>query len=621
MGENDPGAITGAFCTNTADAAGGQTLTFTPDVSTYPLYTANVASSATASTGSQLALQLDGNQYATGTVISNLIDNFGIELWVKTADATGGKVIAYNGDTSVSGWGIFQNGATYQALFGGVLIFGSAPVTTNVWTHLALVRSAGKTTFYVNGVASGAAVLEPNYPTGNFLIGADNVHSETFTGAIDEVRVFTFPNGSFNVTNLLYSQIPSFTLSSSNFPAGATAGASSVALTVNPSNVTWTATANAPWLHVATNSGTGNATITFSYDDNPWITRSGTLTIAGQTFTVTQAPPSYSLAGNYDYYWTGDTLEEPATAGSDSIGINVTPNAGIWSVTSYASWIHPTPNGTGSGTISFTFDANPGVAPRMGQVYINNGANSLLRFIVFQAAPSPGTGQVTYHFTGHLSAYLPQYIPDNASPALKSVQDGDVFYLTMTLVPSTAPIYYGTWACAVNNIIFSVPSRGLVYSKSFDDLEVLDDTSNPHTLRWDADGVDSTVDMIFWARDFTDTALTSGNVPNPLNLSGFHANGFAQVILFNGVGSNPELFYGDLIPLPALNLQQSQQTNNVSWVTSDASYAPQLQTSPGLGPNAVWTNITNSPALQGLTNIVTLPTTNGGAQFFRLKVL
>ena len=624
MGENDPGASPGRSCTNLIDAVGGRTLTNTPSFGVYPVYTSNLSATAVAGTGSQLGLQMSGGQASAGSVIPGLTNNFGIELWTRPTNTSSVRIIAYNGDTVASGWGIVQNGDSYEGLFGGLTKFALTPVATNVWTHLALVRASGTATLYVNGVSAGTSVIAPNLPSGSFLIGANNLRGENLAGAVDEVRVFTFGAGEFNVTNLLYFQVPSFSLSSNSFSVGSAAGTNTINLSATPTNVSWTAQANVPWLHVATTNGTGSATVRFTYDDNPWTSRSGTLTIAGQTVTVAQGSPAYSLNGSYDFYWTGDVLEEPSGAGSDSIGLTVSPNAGNWSVTSFASWIHPTtPSGAGSTNISFTFDANtdPAGAPRLGVVYVNNPSNPNLRFVVFQQAPPSGTGQATYRFTGNLVPYLPQYTPTNASAALKSLQSNDVFYLTMTLVPSTANIYFGVLACAVNNITFSVPSRGLVYSRSFDDLEVRHDANNPHTLRWDMNGVDSTVNMIFWARDFTQTALTSGSVPAPLNLSGFHANGFAQIILFDGVGANPELYYGDLVPIPTLSFWQQQRTNTISWVTSDSFYAPQLQSAFSLGPNAVWTAVTNPPVALGLTNVVTLPATNSGAQFFRLKVL
>ena len=55
------------------------------------------------------------------------------------------------------------------------------------------------------------------------------------------------------------------------------------------------ATSNASWLHT-TASGTGNGLAAFTFDANAGPTRSGTLTIAGDTLTVTQAGSSYAAA-------------------------------------------------------------------------------------------------------------------------------------------------------------------------------------------------------------------------------------------------------------------------------------------------------------------------------------
>ena len=57
----------------------------------------------------------------------------------------------------------------------------------------------------------------------------------------------------------------------------------------------WSATANASWLHTSS-SGTGNGLATFTFDANTGPTRTGTLTIAGQTLTVTQAGSTYVSA-------------------------------------------------------------------------------------------------------------------------------------------------------------------------------------------------------------------------------------------------------------------------------------------------------------------------------------
>jgi hypothetical protein len=86
-------------------------------------------------------------------------------------------------------------------------------------------------------------------------------------------------------------------LGTTNLLEGPNAGRDSVVLAVNSS---WTATANNAWLHLsaANQSGTGSANVIFAFDANAGATRTGTLTIAGQTLTVTQAGATYRAVTN-----------------------------------------------------------------------------------------------------------------------------------------------------------------------------------------------------------------------------------------------------------------------------------------------------------------------------------
>ena len=76
-----------------------------------------------------------------------------------------------------------------------------------------------------------------------------------------------------------------------------------VTVTVTSANSNWTAVSNATWITVtAGSSGSGNGTVTYSVASNlTGARRTGTLTIAGQTFTLTQesdftdVPPTYPL--------------------------------------------------------------------------------------------------------------------------------------------------------------------------------------------------------------------------------------------------------------------------------------------------------------------------------------
>ena len=84
------------------------------------------------------------------------------------------------------------------------------------------------------------------------------------------------------------------TLGTATLLEGPTAGSSdSVVLAVTPEPLAWTATANVPWLHLTSGfeSAPSGTNVIFTFDANPSSTRTGTLTIAGQTVTVTGAQP------------------------------------------------------------------------------------------------------------------------------------------------------------------------------------------------------------------------------------------------------------------------------------------------------------------------------------------
>jgi hypothetical protein len=112
-------------------------------------------------------------------------------------------------------------------------------------------------------------------------------------------------------------------------------------------------------------SGTGPGTVAFTADETPSSQpRSGTVSIAGQTFTVTQEggpcsfvlnPPATSLA---------------AAGGSGSFEVN-TKEGCTWTATSNDAWLRLTAggNGAGDGTVGFTADPNPGPA-RTGTIVV-----------------------------------------------------------------------------------------------------------------------------------------------------------------------------------------------------------------------------------------------------------
>ena len=200
MGENDPGAADGGSTYTAKNELGGglmlpQGARFSADVPNNTL-------------GSTLGLRLNTGQFGINPVVTDAIDNFGLELWVKPDSADAPQCLAYNGDSSSTGWGIYLANGLYVGVIGGVAFVGGSPAAQGVWTHVALVRDGGVATLYVNGVSAGADASEPGSPSGAFGVGVAPQTSNTeflAGGTIDEVRVFVFAAGEFNPSDLLYN--------------------------------------------------------------------------------------------------------------------------------------------------------------------------------------------------------------------------------------------------------------------------------------------------------------------------------------------------------------------------------------------------------------------------------
>ena len=92
----------------------------------------------------------------------------------------------------------------------------------------------------------------------------------------------------------------------------------------------------------------------FGVDTNSGIARVGTITIAGQTFTVNQAAGTVARC-------TDGVNPSSQTIGAlgGTTSFTVTTASGCtWSANSQASWISITPGGSGSGTVNVAVGIN-----------------------------------------------------------------------------------------------------------------------------------------------------------------------------------------------------------------------------------------------------------------------
>src|SRR5262245_38212120 len=134
-------------------------------------------------------------------------------------------------------------------------------------------------------------------------------------------------------------------------------GSGSLAITTQP-ECAWDVSSNVTWISGFTPpSGQGNATVTFRVTSNDGSSaRDGMIVVNGEQARVSQRAPC-----RYDVGPANQTVN--SSGGVGSINIATTSDCS-WSAASQASWINITssPNGSGSGTISFAVAPNQGDA-------------------------------------------------------------------------------------------------------------------------------------------------------------------------------------------------------------------------------------------------------------------
>ncbi len=274
------------------------------------------------------------------------------------------------------GWRVFE----------GSECSGNDPVTCDDAGFIPPIfdyaHSGGRCSITGGYVYRGAAGAVPvgTYVFGDFCTGEIFAFNGSlpFTVLFDTtMSISSFgedESGELYVVNLggtvsrLVSATPCTYGLSPNSQAFASSGGAGTVSVAAGAGCDWTAGSNASWIDVTSGTpGSGNGTVGYSVDLNSSSTaRTGTMTIAGLSFTVTQAAPascSFSIA--------------PARAtfggagGSGSVAVTA-PAGCAWTASSGASWIAITggASGTGSGVVTYAVAAHTGRSTRNGKLTI-----------------------------------------------------------------------------------------------------------------------------------------------------------------------------------------------------------------------------------------------------------
>lgn len=173
---------------------------------------------------------------------------------------------------------------------------------------------------------------------------ASNFSADTRTGQVDI-------NG--NIHTVSQFGYPA-TLTPSSATIDLDGGTGSVSIAVD-AGISWSATSNSDWIEVSPASGLSSGSVTYTAEPNPGVTtRNGSLTIAGQTFTVSQTGTDVNLSPK----------EVEKAYSSDIIQIQVTALVGTnWTVTPNNPWISVVDDGNGFGDSQITLAVSTNPSP------------------------------------------------------------------------------------------------------------------------------------------------------------------------------------------------------------------------------------------------------------------
>lgn len=200
------------------------------------------------------------------------------------------------------------------------------------------------------------------------------------------------------------SPICTFTINPGSASYAADGGSGNVTVSA-PAACTWSATTNAAWLAVtAGGSSTGAGAVSYSVGANQATdVRTGTLTIAGQTHTVTQQGRAPTVC-SFDLSPTSADFGNDESRGTFAV---TAPADCAWTATSTAAWLVVTSggSGTGNGNVNYTAAPNGDTIARSATIDVadktfavrQSGNTAVCQYVVapVEFAPCMPAGSVT----------------------------------------------------------------------------------------------------------------------------------------------------------------------------------------------------------------------------------
>jgi hypothetical protein len=167
-------------------------------------------------------------------------------------------------------------------------------------------------------------------------------------------------------------------LSAEDATVDASAGTGTVTLTLSANDCAWSLSSSDAWLSASPTSGTTSAAISYMVESNASVSRTATLTIAGQTFSVEQE--------------SGCAIQlQPATesAGMEMGTLSLeleTDQACAWTAAESSDWFSTaTTSGTGASTIVLDVDENVGPLREADIVFTATASGATATYTALQS--------------------------------------------------------------------------------------------------------------------------------------------------------------------------------------------------------------------------------------------
>jgi uncharacterized repeat protein (TIGR03803 family) len=271
------------------------------------------------------------------------------------------------------GGGANGSGALFKLIPGSGVAGGCSYALGSTNASFAAAGGASTISVITSNGCAWTATNDVNFITitsGSSGSGNGTVHYTVAANATSDSRTgtVTVAGNVFTVTQAGVACHVAPTKTSAHFSAAG--GASNVTVTAAATNCAWTATSNDGFIHITSGGGgTGSGTVDYTVDANTNATaRSGTMTIAGQTFTVIQA----AVPGACTFSLNSTNLTLKIKGGSKSVSVKASGSACDWTAVSNDSFITITSgaSGTGNGKVAFTVAGNTNTVPLIGTMTI-----------------------------------------------------------------------------------------------------------------------------------------------------------------------------------------------------------------------------------------------------------